>query len=370
MNRLILIGNGFDLAHGLDTRYSDFMLDLIKTELKNGYNSHRSESDFFVVECHGRFGKSSEFDSFLASLKTLSEVFNNNHINHNLNKPFGLDRSSLFKFIVKSTFVHRLLKNNDIPFWVNIESEYFSYLKEIGTKNIIKSISCVDEMSDLNNDLKLLSNNLKEYLQRVNDKFDFKSTKETNDQFVSKIIELLFSKIIYSSGTIDSKYKAYIINYNYTSVVSNYITSNPNDYKIDLINLHGKLEDDDLIFGYGHVAGDEYANLEKLRISEALKSLKLFNYHMKGEYKKLTNLLQKDPYEVYILGHSCGESDGTTLRRIFDNPQCRQINICHISPDEYQSKTMEIKRHCLSEDVHDKIQSFNPNLSFPKLKKD
>ncbi len=30
MNRLILIGNGFDLAHGLKTSYHDFILDYFK----------------------------------------------------------------------------------------------------------------------------------------------------------------------------------------------------------------------------------------------------------------------------------------------------------------------------------------------------
>ena len=34
MNRLVLIGNGFDLAHGLPTRYSDFI---------NWYKAHRVE---------------------------------------------------------------------------------------------------------------------------------------------------------------------------------------------------------------------------------------------------------------------------------------------------------------------------------------
>lgn len=30
MNRLIIIGNGFDLAHGLKTSYHDFILDFLK----------------------------------------------------------------------------------------------------------------------------------------------------------------------------------------------------------------------------------------------------------------------------------------------------------------------------------------------------
>jgi hypothetical protein len=30
MNRLIIIGNGFDLAHGIKTSYKEFILDYIK----------------------------------------------------------------------------------------------------------------------------------------------------------------------------------------------------------------------------------------------------------------------------------------------------------------------------------------------------
>ena len=41
MNRLVLIGNGFDLAHNLKTRYSDFMLGLFKFELMDAENKPR-----------------------------------------------------------------------------------------------------------------------------------------------------------------------------------------------------------------------------------------------------------------------------------------------------------------------------------------
>lgn len=34
INRLILVGNGFDLSHGLKTRYNDFILWYLKTRIK------------------------------------------------------------------------------------------------------------------------------------------------------------------------------------------------------------------------------------------------------------------------------------------------------------------------------------------------
>lgn len=39
MNRIILIGNGFDLAHGLKTSYRDFIDDYWKTFIKEARNS-------------------------------------------------------------------------------------------------------------------------------------------------------------------------------------------------------------------------------------------------------------------------------------------------------------------------------------------
>lgn len=367
MNRLIIVGNGFDLAHGLDTRYSDFMLNLIIREIKKGYHNRKAESDFFIVECYNSFGDSRDLERFLSSLKSLNDVFTNDHINNNLKDSFKPGKNTLFKFTVKSTFVHRLLMKYDIHRWVDIESEYFNYLHEIGTVINNGPISRSDAMINLNKDLKLLSKNLKDYLQNVNDNYNFESTTKSNEIFQSKIRELLFSNIINSSGTIGNQYECLIVNYNYTNTVSNYLRLNPYNYPTDIINLHGTLENNDLIFGYGHVEGDEYTRLEKLRINEALKSLKLFNYHMKGEYRKLIDFLQKDEFDVFVLGHSCGASDGTTMRRIFDSPNCRKINICHIGSDEYQTKTMDIKRHCLSEVVHDKIQPFDVKLEFPNL---
>ncbi|MDR1763164.1 MAG: bacteriophage abortive infection AbiH family protein, partial [Dysgonamonadaceae bacterium] len=38
MNRIILIGNGFDLAHGLKTSYKDFINDFWINEIRKSYD--------------------------------------------------------------------------------------------------------------------------------------------------------------------------------------------------------------------------------------------------------------------------------------------------------------------------------------------
>lgn len=46
MNRLIILGNGFDLAHGLKIRYSDFILDLLKHEIGESFDN--SDNDDYT----------------------------------------------------------------------------------------------------------------------------------------------------------------------------------------------------------------------------------------------------------------------------------------------------------------------------------
>lgn len=59
MNRLIIIGNGFDLAHGLKTSYNDFILWYIEkcvptlrdlTNTSNRYNSIIKSCRYFCLE--------------------------------------------------------------------------------------------------------------------------------------------------------------------------------------------------------------------------------------------------------------------------------------------------------------------------------
>lgn len=53
MNRLILVGNGFDLAHGLKTSYKDFIDDFWEGKINKikYYNiSSRYEDEYIIVD--------------------------------------------------------------------------------------------------------------------------------------------------------------------------------------------------------------------------------------------------------------------------------------------------------------------------------
>ena len=56
MNRLVIIGNGFDLAHGLPTSYKDFIDNYWKVVLEELYNNHAYNDILFKANI-SRVGK-------------------------------------------------------------------------------------------------------------------------------------------------------------------------------------------------------------------------------------------------------------------------------------------------------------------------
>ncbi len=79
MNRLVIVGNGFDIAHGLKTRYEDFLYDYLILALKEFERNGIYEDSFlkFNFLNHLRFS-----DGLLSSkLNTLSDLLKSFDIN-------------------------------------------------------------------------------------------------------------------------------------------------------------------------------------------------------------------------------------------------------------------------------------------------
>ena len=77
--------------------------------------------------------------------------------------------------------------------------------------------------------------------------------------------------------------------------------------------------------------------------------IKSFGYFKTQNYHNLIRFIEDADYQVYIIGHSCGLSDRTMLKEIFENEKCKSIKIFYYSKtpfdNDYIEKTMEISRH-------------------------
>ena len=126
MNRIVLIGNGFDLAHGLPTRYEDFI---------NWYWEKRVDS--FT----GNLTSISE--DYLCSIKITSDNYNRCWnvfafcLPKFFNKPSGKEiidsianDSESFEFSL-SPFFKNICICIETKGWVDIEKEYYDLLRTV-----------------------------------------------------------------------------------------------------------------------------------------------------------------------------------------------------------------------------------------------
>lgn len=116
------------------------------------------------------------------------------------------------------------------------------------------------------------------------------------------------------------------MNFNYTQTAKKLY----NDHNIDeIINIHGELnsENNPIIFGYGDELDDDYNKIEKLQNNDFLENIKSISYHKTRNYRELLNFISLGPYQVFIMGHSCGNSDRTLLNTLFEHDNCLSIKV-------------------------------------------
>jgi 3-hydroxyisobutyrate dehydrogenase-like beta-hydroxyacid dehydrogenase len=74
------------------------------------------------------------------------------------------------------------------------------------------------------------------------------------------------------------------------------------------------------------------------------------------------------PFELFVVGHSCGLSDKTMLETIFGSDQCKAIKIYHYKGwSGYFEKSIQISRHFKDKAAkREKLMPFRDGDCFPK----
>lgn len=70
---------------------------------------------------------------------------------------------------------------------------------------------------------------------------------------------------------------------------------------------------------------DDYKTISKLNDNDYLTNIKSIRYLETDKYRKLLRFINSDYYQIYIMGHSCGNSDRTLLNTLFEHPKCVSI---------------------------------------------
>jgi hypothetical protein len=164
MNRIILVGNGFDLAHGYKTSYEDFIVWYFKKYINEFEGGNKSiESKLFKLSWV-RNKSVIQGKKFSDTFSTISELKKNTFIGINTSQ------GKIIRIDLHSTFFYELLEENN---WTDIESYYFKELVNIHSRSHEYS-----EIKDLNDFLTNLQHELADYLifltkEKVTSEFQF-----------------------------------------------------------------------------------------------------------------------------------------------------------------------------------------------------
>lgn len=384
LNRIILIGNGFDLAHEMPTSYNNFITDywsMINNHLMN--NNGEYISDDFSVHYTYTYNHNDILNVVANSTEYLQDFY----------KEYARHNANYADLILNNHFLFDISK---ISFdnWVDIENEYYNILLELVKDKSYR----FGGIQQLNKDLLSIRNNLNNYLANLQANFKhsnkivnhirtflnepFKMTdiseeakkkiyKDKWEQFknislnIDQTIEphfhtdhfdkYIFSKV--SKGVYDEKAFYDLIRINeheffrdkvdFPEIVTFNYTSTEEVYNefldFNTTHIHGEILDETnpLIFGYGDELDDLYPSIEKLQDNFFLDNMKSINYSKTTNYKHLLSVLESGLFQVYIMGHSCGNSDRTLLNTIFEHDNCASIKIFFYQDSEKSDRYLE-----------------------------
>lgn len=337
MNRLILIGNGFDLAHGIKTSFKDFLSDYFLNVI-NQIISDRVYLDQLLII------KNIDYDyyEFLDYIERLREKEDPIVI-------IGiLFNSPNFDFQFLSPLLESLFHKCATLFWVDIEMEYFNLLLESRQKE--KEEDLLDLVKELNSQLDYLRGRLIDYLTRQQQEYG--GAKDRTALIGCFLSEIKAHEIV--TEKLDKNIKPenlYFLNFNYTNTIEHYV-----DFCNDIINsqknfIHGDLRmpNGRPIFGFGDELDKRYLEFEDEQNNELFKHIKSFEYLQTKNFYLLTRFIESGDFQVHIYGHSCGLSDRTLLNQIFEHENCKSIKIFYFKENEsfndFTDKTYEISRH-------------------------
>lgn len=410
IHRIILVGNGFDLAHGLATRYENFIdwyweqyISKLKDCLINTYSD---------TLCSFTLKEAMYGDRWYQFLSPYNNKSFENKSGREIYEILKEQKKTVS--IEQTPFMNRICQSIESKGWVDIENEYYQALNH-------EYFECPEK---LNKEFEIVQSKLVEYLTLVQSSnidesivkpalkekilapirideiaigarsqlVDFIRSRyfgEADGSYISigeqlgwdkraenieamnrfsrkwgdKIEEFGIESAIDSQDipeTLLSPIRLMLLNFNYTRTADLYL---PQDKKLaywfPIDHIHGQLNDpQSIIFGYGDELDDNYRNIVKLNNNEHLRNIKSIRYLETQNYRNMLAFIESAPYQVYIMGHSCGNSDRTLLNTLFEHKNCISIKPFYHRQEDGSDNYLEI------------VQNISRNFTDMKLMRD
>lgn len=387
MNRIVLIGNGFDLAHGLKTSYADFLDWYWKKKIPELKDEYTATLDDGLSKFKSKYQSWITFwmENSLDNWKSEQEILKTLRAHKELVS------------ITCSPFFELIQDQYEKKGWVDIENEYYQQLtvkkKPAGALNseldIIKQklITYLNEVTkgrsitvpDLSfiffepfNKEDIAVNSYDMFKGIVDDRMQYGDSKlgelikGFDDSYsIRHVKEYKQKRVSIDNLETDDDFpeefllpdRIMLLNFNYTNIADAYFPHESDKFIVN--HIHGSLNTpNDMIFGYGDEQDESFKELQKRNDKESLNNIKSIRYLETPNYKNLLRFMESAPYQIYIMGHSCGQSDGTLLNTLFEHKNCISIKPYYYQKEDGTDNYMEI------------IQNISRNFTDMKLMRD
>ena len=337
MNRLVIIGNGFDMAHGLKTSYMDF----INWYWERRLNAMLTEDSAVSEDCLCKLQiintkKCSSWS--MIDFNSCWDIITGKWKTPPSDIIGGIKDNTDDFSVTYSPFFEAIQQSIETKGWVDIENDYYQILKQC-TENDDRGYS----VKELNGQLGFLQSKLVEYLgtltvsepistilKAIKDNIHVEDLS-TEGKALAKTID---NSIEFDPNSFDdNRYMTercsglepehtMLLCFNYTATAKMY-----EQYGGLILNyIHGELEHPEhIIFGYGDELDKDYQDILDKQDNELLKNVKSVKYLETRNYHKMLDFLMAAPFQVLIMGHSCGNSDRTLLNTVFEHENCVSI---------------------------------------------
>lgn len=392
MNRIILIGNGFDLAHGLKTSYADF-IDWYWGE----WGAKLLQDDVFsnsdglcLFELHFNVEQSWHYvyrNYTNARLVSFLDKFDGKKFVGLIKK----DRQTCsFSFL--SPLMEELCMQLKERKWVDIENVFFKHLnndledpekvnKELAVirgrlidylNEVQKEASGVEMKDDYRNKMQapfskkdFAIGSMNHWVEMLQQRVGFPRghwdvlissylqgdklycSRQDVFNFLSDYSNGIIGGIEYLDDRIPSGFlfpdRILILNFNYTNTADSYL---PNVDRFSVNHIHGELsKPESVVFGYGDEIDENYKKLSNRNDNRYLENIKSIKYLESPNYRNLLDFIESEPFQVFIMGHSCGNSDRTLLNTIFEHRNCVSIKPFYHVFDDGHDNYMELAQN-------------------------
>ena len=157
MNRLVLIGNGFDLAHDLKTSYADFIHWYWQQRIEKLANEGAQTSDDGLC-------------SFEMKVRAVwGHLLSFTHKETKAEDAIRYMEDQGWCSIHKHPLLDRITTSIETKGWVDIENEFYKLLKEYALDDTMNEEAKIKLLKSLNDQLDYLKGLLIQYLKEITD---------------------------------------------------------------------------------------------------------------------------------------------------------------------------------------------------------